>query len=448
MVGPVLHSQTGSLRIRKQSSPGSSIPDPDTGATRFFRIAVLHYAAPPVVGGVESTIYHHARLLAEAGCRVRVIAGRGEPFHPDVALETIPEMDSRHPEVLGAGRLLAKGEVGPRFTVLRDRLVERLHPLLSDVDVCIVHNAATLHKNIPLTAALNQLANEPVTRFLSWSHDLAWKDPLYVKDLHSGYPWDLLRTPWRGVRYVAVSAHRQKTMAALLGLPESEIRVIHPGVEIEQFWKLDPLTRQLCERLRLRSADPLVLLPSRITRRKNIEFAVRVTAELRRHKPHVALVVTGPPGPHNPANARYLQELRHLRESLDVSDKVYFLHEQEEGGEPLHLSDAVVTDFYQLADLLLFPSFREGFGIPVLEAGLARLPIFAADIPPVRESAGDLAHRFDPRGDPAQVADAIARVLEDDRRYLLRRRVLERFTWRAVVMRDILPLLQEVCAHE
>jgi len=436
------------LRIRKQSSPGSSFTVPDTGASPFLRIAVLHYTAPPVVGGVESTIYHHARLLAEAGCTVRVIAGRGELFHPDVALDTIPEVDSRHPEVLEAGRSLAKGEVTPRFTVLRDRLVERLHPLLSDVDVCIVHNATTLHKNIPLTAALKQLADEPVTRFLSWSHDLAWKDPLYAGDLHSGYPWDLLRSPWRGVRYVAVSAHRRKTMAALLGMPESEIRVIHPGVEIAEFLKLGPLTRRLAETLELRNADPLMLLPSRITRRKNIEFAVRVTAELRRHKPDVALVVTGPPGPHNPANARYLQELRHLRESLDVSGRVHFLHEQGEGGKPLHLSDAVVTDFYQLADLLLFPSFREGFGIPILEAGLARLPIFAADIPPVRESAGDLAHRFDPRGDPARVADAIAEVLEDDRRYLLRRRVLERFTWRAVIRSDILPLLQEGCAHE
>jgi glycosyltransferase involved in cell wall biosynthesis len=420
----------------------------DSGVSRFLRIAFLHYTAPPVVGGVESTIYHHARLLAEAGCRVRVIAGRGEPFHPDVALDTIPEMDSRHPEVLEAGRSLARGVVEPRFAVLRERLVERLQQLLSDVDVCVVHNATTLHKNIPLTAALKQLADEPVTRFLSWSHDLAWKDPLYAGDLHPGYPWDLLRAPWRGVRYVAVSAHRRKTMAALLGMPASEIRVIHPGVEIEQFLKLDPLTRQLCERLGLRNTDPLMLLPSRITRRKNIEFAVRVTSEMRRHKPDVALVVTGPPGPHNPANARYLQELRHLRESLDVSGRVHFLHEQGEGGKPLHLSDVVVTDFYQLADLLLFPSFREGFGIPVLEAGLARLPVFAADIPPVRESAGDLAHRFDPRGDPARVAGAIAGILEDDRRYLLRRRVLERFTWRAVIRSDILPLLQEVCAHE
>ncbi|NNF83944.1 MAG: glycosyltransferase [Deltaproteobacteria bacterium] len=420
----------------------------EPGASRTLRLAMLHYTAPPIVGGVESTIYHHARLLAEAGCRVLVVSGRGESFHPMVSFRTVPEMDSRHPEVLEAGKELAKGEVTERFTGLRDRLIESLRPLLSGVDVCIVHNVTTLHKNIALTAALKWMSDERVARFLSWSHDFAWRDPLYTGDLHHGYPWNVLRSPWSGVRYVAVSAHRRKTMADLLGIPESEIRVIHPGVEISQFLKLAPLTWDLAETLGLLGADPLMLLPSRITRRKNIEFAVRVTAELQRHKPDATLVVTGPPGPHNPANVRYLKELKELCARLGVSERVCFLHEQGEGGAPLHLSDEVVADFYQLADLLLFPSFREGFGIPVLEAGLARVPIFAADIPPLRESAGDLAHFFDPHGDPGQAAVSIAGFLEGDPRYRLRRRVLEQFTWSAVVKCHVLPLLQEVSAHE
>ena len=41
-------------------------------------VAILHFAAPPIIGGVESTIYHHARLLAEAGYEITVITGRGD----------------------------------------------------------------------------------------------------------------------------------------------------------------------------------------------------------------------------------------------------------------------------------------------------------------------------------------------------------------------------------
>ena len=407
------------------------------------RIAILHYAGPPIVGGVETTIYHHARLLAETGHDVHVIVGRGDSFHPEVIFHRIPRMDSRHPAVLAVGQALADGEIPPDFAPLRDRLAGRLRPLLTGVDITIVHNAITLHKNLPLTAALHQLALEGV-RLIAWCHDFAWQDTLYAPDLHPGYPWNLLRTAWPGVRYVVVSQHRRRRLAELLNLREEAIRVVNPGVDIAGFLKLEPTTRRLVDELHLLAADPLMLLPARITRRKNIEFAIRVTAALTRHKPQATLVVTGPPGPHNPTNIAYLESLQALRADLGVTEQVRFLYEHGTGNQPLHVTDAMVADLYRLADLLLFPSRREGFGIPVLEAGLVRLPIFAAHIPPVQESAGDRAYLFDPDGAPAAVADAIADHLEGDRAYQLRRRVVSRFTWQAVLDNLLLPLIREV----
>jgi glycosyltransferase involved in cell wall biosynthesis len=410
-------------------------------------VAILHYAAPPIVGGVESTIYHHARLLAQSGHAVRVIAGRGEPFHPQVAFHHIPEVDSRHREVLAMGQALAGGQVPPTFAPLRDRLISRLHTLLRDTDVCIVHNAITLHKNLPLTAALRRLADESVTHFIAWCHDFAWQDTLYTSDLHPGEPWDLLRTPWPGVRYVVVSTHRRERLAALLDLPEDQVTVVNPGVDVAEFLKLEPTTRRLLEKLDLLTADPLLLLPARITRRKNIEFAVRVTAALTHHKPQATLVVTGPPGPHNPSNIAYLGALQTLRGELGVTARVHFLYEHGDNGRPLHVTDAMMADFYHLADLLLFPSRREGFGIPVLEAGLIHLPVFATGIPSVQESAADLAYLFDPEGDPVAVADAIATYLASDRVYQLRRRVLNQFTWQTIVEHRLIPLIQELVEH-
>ncbi len=202
------------------------------------------------------------------------------------------------------------------------------------------------------------------------------------------------------------------------------------------------------EKLDLLAADPLILLPARITRRKNIEFAIRVTAALTHHKPQATLIVTGPPGPHNPTNVAYLEALQKLREDLAVVERVHFLYEYGDAGHPLRVNDAMMSDLYRLADLVLFPSRREGFGIPVLEAGLARLPVFAADIPPIRESAGDLAHRFELEDDPAIVADAILDHLQHDRAYQLRRRVLHQFTWEAVLEQHLIPLLDEVMRSE
>lgn len=409
----------------------------------MMQIGMLHFAGPPVVGGVESTIYHHARLLTEMGYRVTVVAGRGEKFQPQVAFHHIPEINSRHPDVLSVGSSLANGEVTREFEQLRDQLAGELKPIFDEMDVFIVHNALTLHKNLPLTAGLRDLLDEGTTRLIAWCHDFAWQDQLYASDLHPGYPWDLLRIPWPEVRYVVVSAHRRRRLAELLGLAEADIRVVTPGVDVDQFLKLEPLTQRLARSLKLLDADPLMLLPARITRRKNIQFAIQVTAELRDRYPCVALVVTGPPGPHNPKNIAYLQALKELRRELEVDPNVHFLFEQGADGQPLHLPDDVIGDLYRLADLLLFPSRREGFGIPILEAGLTRLPVFAADIGPVRESAGELAQVFDPGGDPAAVANAISGYLENDRAYKLRKRVLNQFTWRSIVKHKLIPILEE-----
>jgi glycosyltransferase involved in cell wall biosynthesis len=79
--------------------------------------------------------------------------------------------------------------------------------------------------------------------------------------------------------------------------------------------------------------------------------------------------------------------------------------------------------------------------MPVLEAGLTRLPVLAADIPPVRESAGENATLFDPQGDPAEAAARIAERLEADPIYRLHRRVFDHYTWDAIIDNLVLPLL-------
>lgn len=64
---------------------------------------------------MESTIYHHTRLLAWAGYGVTVIAGRGASFDERVAVEIIPELNSRYPEVLAVKVRLDTGLVTGDF---------------------------------------------------------------------------------------------------------------------------------------------------------------------------------------------------------------------------------------------------------------------------------------------------------------------------------------------
>jgi glycosyltransferase involved in cell wall biosynthesis len=412
-----------------------------------MHISIIHYASPPVVGGVELTIFHHARLLTALGHQVTVVAGQGEPFLPGVAYREEPLVGSRDEAILEAGRILARGDIPANFETLVAQTQAALLAHLNACEVVMGHNLFTLHKNLILTTAVYRLLQaKQGPPWLAWHHDFAWLRPQYQAELHPGEPWDLLRRPWPGVGHVTVSSAQQRHLARLYEIPTDDVMIIPPGIEPTDFYRCNRTVTHLIQEYGLLDAGCVFLLPARLTRRKNIELGLRWLAAVREQSGwDVRLVVTGPPGPHNPSNAAYLEQLLALRTELHLDKAAHFVYEaQGNAAEPLFLTDEEVAEFYQLADALVFPSRQEGFGIPILEAALARLPIFATDLPPFRESAGPWATLFSPKTPPPEVAQAILKLLQTDRTFQLRRRVLTGFTWRHLVETKVLPLLTEV----
>lgn len=403
-----------------------------------MKIALLHYAAAPVVGGVESVISHHARLMADDGHEVKIIAGRGGQTDPRIPFICIPQIDSRHEDTLQVKAALDGGKIPGGFDELSQMLEEKLREALTGFDVLIAHNVGSLHKNLALTAAVSRLA-ESGMRTILWHHDLAWTTPRYRSELHEGYPWDLLRTAWPKAVHVTVSEPRRQELAALTGLPPEQIHVISNGLDAGRFLKLEAQTQDFIRQFNLLGVSPLLLLPVRITPRKNIELAIRALAEVRGRYPKAMLVITGPPGPHNPANAAYFKLLTDLRESLGLKENVIFLAEHTAD----YIPDEVIADFYRLADALLLPSREEGFGIPVIEAGLAGMPVFCADIPPLRELGGPFATYFSPDDPPDRVSKLIVERLSGDLTFAQRQRVKNNYTWQQIYDEKIKPLLLE-----
>jgi glycosyltransferase involved in cell wall biosynthesis len=407
------------------------------------RIALLHYTTPPVVGGVETVLARHAHQLAREGFHVHVLTGRGGSLGAGVRVHRLALLDSRHPRVLGVTRELEAGKVTPAFAALAGRIRTGLERVLAGIDVCVAHNALTLHKNLALSSALHQIAaRENSPRIVAWCHDLAWTNPQYRPHLHPGAPWNVIRTPVRGATYVAVSQTRQRELSAALGLPRTEVKVIPNGIDPAAFLRLTRVGRWLADTLRLWDQQIVLLLPARITRRKHIEFALSVVAEMVRRELTVRLLVTGPLGAHNPRNEAYLEELRALRRRLELDDHVVFCAElRDPRGRILTLSDRAMTDLYLLADALLLPSRDEGFGLPLLEAGLSRLPAFTSDLATFRAIGNDAIHTFDPSGSPARAAARIIHALMEENGYRLRRRVLASYRWDVIMREHIVPLL-------
>jgi glycosyltransferase involved in cell wall biosynthesis len=390
---------------------------------------LIHFAAAPVIGGVENVMRQHARLMAAAGHRVRIVAGRGQQVDAAVEFSSVPLVDSRNPEVLKVKADLDAGRVSTAFDLLVARIQQQLAPILDQADLLICHNVCSLNKNLALTAAIRRISQTRDTpRLILWHHDLAWTTPRYRQELHDGYPWSLLRSDWPGAIQVAVSVQRQSELAELLGVLPERIRVIPNGIGVARFLGLSHETEALLAEFGLLEASPLMLLPVRITPRKNIELALQVLAEMLHRFPDARLVITGPVGPHNPANAEYLDRLIAIRRDLVLGDSALFLTEAI-GTVP---SDEVVAELYRLADLLLLPSFEEGFGLPILEAGLVGLPIFCSDIGPLRALGGDQVKYFLPDADPGAVAALVVSTLEGCPRFALHQRILRDHTWERI----------------
>jgi glycosyltransferase involved in cell wall biosynthesis len=416
------------------------------------KIAILHYTCPPVVGGVEAIMAAHARLFAASGYQVTLFSGRGPvppSDQPNIDTFIEPLIDSKNEELLVLNRELDQGQLPAGFEAFKNQIVEHLAGKLKGYDACFVHNAFTLHKNLPLTAALFELGRRlPQTKFIAWCHDLAWTNELYAPVMHPGYPWDLLRTPAPEVTYVAISPQRQLEILESFrpAPPASVIPVVPNGLAYADFLKLGLEVRQVLALTGLDAAQRqgawLLLLPARLTRRKNVELAIKVAAALKQMEKPVRLIVTGPPGPHNPKNDVYVRELMALRQELAVEQEVVFLMEawQDAQGQPRMLADETIADLYRVADLLFFPSTQEGFGLPIIEAGLSRLPIFSTRLAPFLEIAGETVAYFEPTDSPEKIARLIVAELAADRQFQLRRQVLEMYTWESIFENLIRPL--------
>ncbi len=411
-------------------------------------IAILHYTSPPIVGGVEAVIQAHLDVFAEHGHKVRVIAGRGERHNYPAGAELclVPEMDSQHPAVAKISAKLEKGIVPPDFYTLTDQLEAAIGPFLDGMNHLIVHNLFTKHFNLPLTAALYRLLDKGVGQScIAWCHDFTWTSLNSRSRVHPGYPWDLLRTRRPDTCYVVVSKQRQATLAELFNCALDEIRVVYNGVDPKALLGLTEAGWALIDRLGLFESDLIMLMPVRVTQAKNIEFALRVLSVLKAMGGRPKLLLTGPPDPHDSENMTYYDSLKKLRAELGVEEEMCFIYESgPQDGDGFIIDLILVGELFRVSDLIFMPSHREGFGMPVLEAGLAGIPIMASEMPAAMEIGWEEVMLIQKSESPEAVAKRILAWAAGSPLYRLRRRVRQAYTWEAIYQQAIRPLLKEM----
>ena len=214
------------------------------------------------------------------------------------------------------------------------------------------------------------------------------------------------------------SENTRNDIIELLGVPPGKVEVLHPGVD--EIFRVVEDERVLTEVSSLHGLDfPFILAVGTVEPRKNLILLLDAYAALRKASdvPH-KLVIAGGKG--------WLYEGVFRRvEELSLDEDVIFLG---------FVADQNLPALYSLADVFVFPSLYEGFGLPPLEAMACGTPVITSrtsSLPEVVDEAGLMV----PANDPDMLAETIGRVLNDPGlgEDLAKRGVSQarKFTWQA-----------------
>ncbi len=237
----------------------------------------------------------------------------------------------------------------------------------------------------------------------------------------------------RANRLVTVSEDARAQLAAVFRRPASGIEVISEGPD-PSFRSLDVTSvgPAILEKYRLPVGVPLILYVGGISPHKNLEGLLHALARIEGSAWHAVLV-----GDY--AKDTFLgcySEVLELSRSLDLAGRVTFTG---------YVADADLVILYNLATMLVLPSFGEGFGLPVVEAMACGLPVAASNRNSLPEIVGEAGLLFDPLSHE-ELARAITRLLSDESlRNALRTKGLKRvelFSWKTS-SRKLISIIEE-----
>jgi glycosyltransferase involved in cell wall biosynthesis len=405
------------------------------GPGQPLRIALLVYRGNPHSGGQGVYTRYLSRELVAMGHRVTVFAGQPWPVLDDgVGFVPVPSLDLyRDPDpfripapkefrswidVAEFGLMCTAGFPEPLTFSWRVRraLAERRDQF------DLVHDNQCFGRGLlgvmadgwPLMATLHH----PITvdRALDLSHARNLRRKLALRRWY-GFLGMQMNVARQVPRIVTVSESSKRDIVDQMGIRSEQLTVVPVGVDHNRFRPLGHVARIPGRIMTTASADvPL----------KGLVPLLEALAKLKTER-DADLIVIGKPRPDSRVGSTI--------DRLGLGDAVKFVS---------GVTDERIVELYAEASVAVVPSLYEGFSLPAVEAMACGVPLVATTggaLPEVVGQSGDTGLLVPP-GDQQALAAALGKVLDDSALAARlseagRRRVLERFTWRACAERTV-----------
>ena len=216
----------------------------------------------------------------------------------------------------------------------------------------------------------------------------ALSDTLYMRIMIRG-------SVRRADRIIAVSAYTKQHIVDRLNVSAERISVVHEAADAQ--YQTDVNEADIVRWRKTRGLpEKFILFTGGISPRKNLIRLIQAFEKARPHIPH-ALVLTGGKGWRN----------KDILKAIDTNDAVVKLGFIPDDEMPL---------LYRAADLFVYPSLFEGFGLPILEAQACGTPVISSANSSITEVAGNAVRSIDPLN-VDNMAAAIVETLNTPRRY-------------------------------
>ena len=349
-----------------------------------MKILMLTWEYPPrVVGGISRVVYDLSHRLIKDGHEVTVVTYRdGEvPYYEDDKGVKVYRIDNY---------MIQPNNFIDWILQLNFNMVEKASQIIAEqgkFDVIHAHdwlvaNAAKTLKHsfdIPIVATIH--ATEAGRN--SGIHDETQR---YINDTE----WMLT---YEANEVIVNSNYMKSEVQRLFGLPFEKINVVPNGVNLNKFTGMD--RDYSFRRKYAMDNEKIILFMGRLVYEKGVQNLIAAMPKVLDSYHDAKLVIAGKGG--------MLDELRAQADYLGISNKVYFAG---------YMNGKDVERMYKAADISVFPSTYEPFGIVALEGMLAERPIVVSD-------AGGLGEIVEHRvtgmksycGNPNSIADSILELL-------------------------------------